>query len=227
MIVSSALDVYNLALSAVHARGRLTALTDNKRERFECDRWYEMVFKVTQEASFWPSNKTITKLTDKKTRNFQNDWQEGDPDPQFKYSYELPYNYLRARYLTNYDRFTLTFDQFTQSIRLNTNTDDAVLVYTMSQDDLTVWEPDLVQATVYGLAGHIAGPITGRGELIQKNINLANEFLQKAQTAVDDDHIPVEHIPPEFIARGYGGDTTSHRFIYPYGSFFSAAVTNP
>jgi len=223
--ISSALNIYNLALSAVNARGRLSSLTDNKRERHECDTWYDLTVKTVQEAAHWPCCKTTSVLEGQVERDWNSSWTEGDPDAEYKYSYELPPDCLRPRHLINYQSFSLSFDLKSGLVKLNTNVDDAVLVYSILQEDITLWSPNQIQATAHGLASFIAGPITGRGELVQKNVTLANQFLVDAQAYTDNSQEEqVEYIPPEFLARGYSGPTTRTRYIYPFGSLFGAAI---
>lgn len=226
MTITTALDVYNAALQACHAKGRLSSLSENKKERYVCDQWYNLTLQTVQEAVHWPSCKATSVLAGKVTRDFSDDWVNTDPEPQFKYSYNLPANCLRPRYLTNYDRFSLGLDDDFDAMKLSTNTDDAVLVYTVLQENVSLWSPGQLQATIYGLAMHIAGPITGRGELINKNMNLANGFLADAQASVlNSFDIRTDYIPDVLQARGYTGPDMNARYLYPFGSFFSAAIT--
>lgn len=227
MSITSALDVYNTALSAVHAKGRLSSITENSREREECDIWYDIVLRTVQEAAFWPSSRQLAYLPFAKKRDKQADWLETDPMPQFEYKYSLPNDCLRPWHLTNYDRFALAFDAASESIMLHTNTEKAVLVYARKQTLVTLWTPGQTMATVYGLAGHIAGPITGRGEIVQKNFNLANSILIDAQTAAaNSESMQMQNIPQTLLARGFGGDLNTPQFIYPHGSTFNTASVN-
>jgi len=175
----SALDIWNLALSAVHAKGRLTSLTDNKKERYECETWYDITVRTVQEAAFWPSSKRSSVLEDQ-----QEVTDTTETSTHFSYSYRLPYDLIRPRYLVSYLPFELLYDWNTVEVRLHTNDDNARLVYTALQEDVKMWTPGQVMATAYGLAGQIAGPLTGRGELIQKNFRLANGYLMDAQASV-------------------------------------------
>jgi len=224
MTIQSALDIYNLALSACNARGRLISLTDNKKERYDCDQWYDLTVRVVQEGGHWPCCKTTSVLEEVVERADNSVWAEGMPDTRYRYSYTLPFNCLRPRHLIDYSAFALSFDQVSGEVRLNTNLEKAVLVYSIYQDDVRTWTANQIQATAFGLAAMVAGPLTGRGELIQKNTNLANQFLTTAQSfAYDYSEEMVEHIPAPFVARGYAGPPSITQFIYPYGNLFGAA----
>src|SRR6056297_3535544 len=109
MTISSALDIYNTALSAVHAKGRLSSLDENSREREECDIWYDTVVRTVQEAAFWSSSRQLDYLPLAKERNPQADWLVTDPMPQYRFKYSLPQDCLRPWHLTNYDRFSLAY----------------------------------------------------------------------------------------------------------------------
>lgn len=226
-MTSSTLDVYNQALSACHAKGRLATVSDNTRERQELDIWYDNVVSTVQEAAYWPGSKVLAALTLADTRDFSVDWNDEDPAPEFKYKYELPANCLRPWHLTNYDRFALHFDVTNDATYLSTNTKDAVLVYALKQLDVTKWTQSQITATVYALAAHVGGPLTGNYSLIRKNTDLANNILMDAQVAANhgEDQM-LNALPSSLVARGYSGLVDSPRFLYPHGSIFTAAVTD-
>lgn len=217
----SALDIYNAALSACHAKGRLTSLTDNKRERVECDTWYDIVVRVVQEASFWPSSRQSETLQDQEERVSTT---LNNPLPDFQYTYQLPYDYLRPRYLASYMPFQLAFDVSKGCVRLHTSDPTPVLIFSALQEDVETWTSTQTMATIYGLAAHISGPITGRGELMQKNYNLANELLVQAQaSAINSEDFRVEWVPEVIKARGYSGPEQTSKYYYPFGGLFGSA----
>jgi hypothetical protein len=227
-MVTSVLDVYNAALSACHAKGRLTSLTENTRERFECDVWYSSVVKTVQEASFWPSSQSIEYLTLGVERDFTADWVETDPAPEYKYKYNLPTDFLRARYITTYARFDLFYDEAEDAVMLHTNQESAALVYSRLNENPAQWTPSQQQATIYGLAAHIAGPVSGRGELVQKNVQLANQILMQAQaTVINGMNRKVQSLPPGIAARGFDDVAYSqYRYFYPFGGVFALGDTS-
>lgn len=226
MTISSALDIYNAALSAVHGKGRLSSLTEASREREECDIWYDITLRVVQEAAFWPSSRKAVYLALVDERNFSSDWVDTNPLPEYKYKYTLPADCLRPWHLTSFERFSLSHDAVNKTVVLNTNTPNAALIYGAKQTLVGLWTSEQTMATIYGLAGHIAGSLTGRGELVQKNFQLANQYLQDAQaSAANSEDQLVNSVPPTLIARGYTGAVNSPQYFYPYGNFFGAAST--
>lgn len=211
-MTTTALDIYNSALSAVSAKGRLTALDENKREAQVCTTWYGLVTKVVQEAAFWPSSKAYVALTGKTelTQPVPNGW---------LYSYELPADMLRPRYLQSYSTFELYYQ--TDAVKLLTNDPAAILVYTFLQTDVSLWTAGQAEATIYGLAAKISVPLIGDGNIAQQNFQLADMALAAAQASVlDPQVVQLAQIPSVIAARGFSGSETSGKFIYPYGSTF-------
>lgn len=226
-MANSTLDIWNLALSAAQAKGRLSSPTDASVEREECETWYDTVIGVVQEAAHWEGSRAFQRLTLLSTRDFGVAWSSGDPAPEFQYAYALPTNYLRARHLTDYTRFSIDYDASRNRRVLSSNTELAVLVYNRLQTDVTRWSEGQKMATAYGLAAKISGPLSRKSNLVAQNTQLANRHLEDAQGSIDNsDSYMVESIPPWIAARGYADLAPETRFIYPLGSVFSAAVVN-
>lgn len=222
-MTSSVLDIYNNALSAVHAKGAVTSITENSREQEVCSRWYELVRNVVQEAAYWPCCQATSRLAVKDTRG-NTSWVDGNPPPQFLYSFHLPQDFLRARYLPGYQPFVIEYDFVTNERLLSTNVKNAVLVYTRSNDHVEQWTPGQQMATIYGLAAHIAGPLTGNNQLKAFNTRLANDILIQAQSnAANGQEFQIDVMPSVFSARGAAGFTAETRFFYPLGNVFSGA----
>jgi hypothetical protein len=222
-MTTTVLGIYNAALSAVRAKGRLSSLLDESREREECDIWYEMVRDRVQEAAFWPSSRRTARLPLLRTRDFTDHWAEGDPESQFQYAYALPTDYLRAWHLDTFETFSISFDSSRTRNVLSTNMNQALLVYAAAQTNPVFWTPGQRQATIYALAAAISGAISGQNSLQQLNYQLADEAIMAAradsQMSVS---LPTETLPPALAARGYS-DYRHTRFYYPYGPLFSEA----
>jgi hypothetical protein len=219
--------VYNLALSAIHAKGAVASLLERSREREVCERWYPLVRDTVQEAAYWPSCTATERLALAEERNFSLAWSAGNPAPQYSFVYYLPADYLRARYLASFLPFTVEFDSTRSRRMLHTSEPDAALVYTRQSDNVLDWTPGQKMATVYGLAAHIAGPITGSRALTADCISKANSILMDAQASAQNaQDQQAEILPAVFQARGYAGGVSSPAFYYPTGGYFSAAVVN-
>lgn len=223
-MTTTVLGIYNAAISAARGKGRLAGLTDNSRERTECDIWYNQVRTQSLEAAYWPSSRATARLNLVAERDQTVDWTLGDPETQYLYSYALPTNCLRPWHLVNFEEFTVSFSESTNQLTLNTNRTDAVLVYSRDQTNPAFWSPGLRLAVIYGLAGAIAGPLTGNSSLQQLNYQLANNALLAARTATASLlQEQLEVVPPAIAVRGYDYEQQT-RFLYPFGELFSAAV---
>ena len=224
MAVTTAVGIYNLALSAARAHGNLTATTDNNKEAEECNLWYDNVRQVVQEASQWPSSKATAVLALNSTRaNMAAAWTAADPAPPYKYVYDLPADYLRAWYLTDYSEFSI--ELFDGTPALHSNTEDAVLVYAVDQADVSLWTPSQQRATAYGLAGMVIPALTGKMSMIQLNFQLANAILIDARTAsANVGTYSMEYIPSHLLDNGYDLPSPSRRYLYPAGQIFPHGV---
>lgn len=227
MSINSALDIYNIALSAAHAKGRVSSLTEVSKEQEVCSQWYTPVLETVQSAARWSGSKTIAYLPLLKEKQSNTAWAEDDPAPGYRYKYGLPNNYLRAWYLTNYARFEITYSPADSARVISTDVENAVLVYAQRQTDLNAWSPQQKMATAYGLAGHISGPLRGDRNTIQKNFQLADQILLDAQAAsLNTGEHRTEVMPPDIASRGYSGLETQQRYYYPVGSGFGYAPTD-
>lgn len=222
----SVLAVYNAALSAVGAKGRIASFSDKNRGREECDIWYELVRDTVQEASYWPACRRVERLTFLAERDLTQNWAVGNPEPQYTYVYALPEDYLRAWHMADFARFSISYDNTRSRRVLHTNTSTPVLIYAAVAEEPRFWSPLMRLATIHGLAAHVARPITGSGQMQQMQIQLANLYLERAQTAAANTmRNQIEHVPEALRVRGY--DTPSLSAYYmPFGPSFEAAIIN-
>lgn len=225
-MTTTVLGIYNAAISAARGKGRLSSLTDATRERTECDIWYDQIRTQILEAAYWPTARQVARLALVNTRDFAADWAAGNPEPQFTYKYILPSNCLRPWYLANYEQFVINYNVGEGSLMLNTNVEDAVLIYAGDQLNPALWSPGLRMAVVYGLAAAISGAIKGENSLVQLNYQLANEQIMAARANVAGLlNIRQEVLPPALAARGYSL-SEEVQYFYPYGDMFAGALPN-
>lgn len=219
---TSTLAIWNKALSACRAKGRLSGLDENSLEREICEEWYSSVLGTVQEAAMWDSTRTSRRLALLKERDFNEAWVDGDPEPPYKYKYALPVDYLRARQLAHGEQFMVGFDHDTNMQVLHTMSENAVLSYSRLSTDPTKWSHAQEMATVYGLAAHIAFPLSGLAGMVEKNIQLANALLDQARTQNNNNSNEVNYvIAPWHAARGASELELRPDFIYPLGQVFS------
>lgn len=226
-MATTVLEVYNAAISLVGGKGRLTSLGDNTKSREECDIWYPIVLDIAQEAGHWPCCRRQARLTLLEERDFTVDWAAGAPDPQYRYSFDLPNDILRPWNLAHYDRFSLFFDPTRSRNVLSTNRAEAVLTYGARQTNPVFWDAGLRMSIIYGLAAMIAMPLTGDRQKYQAYLEAADQQLLQSRAAVGNyDSQMMEVIPEELRARTGYEWTADTRYLYPLGSNFTAAMTN-
>ena len=220
----SVLSLYNTALSLAQGKGHLTSTTASSPEADECNLWYPTVRDTVQEAAFWPACRQTARLTELVERDPNVTWTAGDPETNFTFAYALPSTCLRPRYLTNYEAFTVSFDATRSRTVLNTNQEDAVLMYSSRSDDPAHWTASQFLATAHGLAGYIVGALSGQSRLQDYHFNLANQRLVEAQAAiVNNESMLVEALPPSLVARGYTDNLAAIRYYHPFGALFPAS----
>lgn len=219
-MVTSVLDIYNAALSACHARGRVSSLQENSREREECERWYLLTLQTVQEAAHWGGSRRSA---------FLPLLEEGNPGVQgFSFKYGLPDGFLRPWYMADFSRFSINYEESYSSRVINSGTPRARLIYAALQEDIHEWTPTQRLATIHGLASYIAGSLTGKASIIEKNITLANNMLEEARSYSANEELAFmnsERIPPTIQARLGGVDYRPNQpYIYPLGPMFSVAT---
>lgn len=215
-MVASEVSIYNLALNAIGARNNITSPTEQSREAEVCRLWYAAVRDQILAAAFWPE---ATKIDYLALINAQTDatWELGEPSPGYAYAYALPNDSLRPQFLTDGSRFIVTVGPNNQRV-LNSNTQQAILSYTMRQEVIGVWSSELTMAIVYGLAANICMPLSGKTQRARAMMGQANELILSARvTAMNTDNQQLETIPEWIAGRGYGM-TPGTRFFYPFGS---------
>lgn len=221
--MSNVLTIYNAAISAAGGKGRLSSLSQASREREACDTWYPMVRDTVQEAAYWPCCKTMKRLALLSTRTSSVAWAEGDALHPYLYNYDLPEDFLRARYLVDYSRFEIAYDDSRDIPTLSSNMTSAVLVYSKRNDLPAQWTPGQFHATVFALAAHITNELGLQSNLAQLNLQRANDLLLQAQaTAATGDNMGTETIPPAIAARG-AQPQLQDRYFYPHGQVFTGA----
>jgi hypothetical protein len=213
------LELWNQALSAAQARGRLTSLDDYSPEHEVLTENYEGVVRAVQNAAWWESCRAHSRLAVLATA--ESVWADGQPEPGYAYAYALPSNTLRPWYMIDFSAFSQSYSLTHNRGILSSNTPEAILTYAVYQTSPALWTSLQQQATVFALAARIAGPLTGKRQLVHDNYELANNALREAQTASANSLGPTPKAAvPWFAARGYRA-TSPARFFYPFGELFS------
>jgi hypothetical protein len=217
-------SIYNMALDAVGARSKVSLPTEKSREAEECRLWFGPARDQVLRAARWPSAKAWYRLPLLKERNGDNSWVSDDPEPGYAYAYGVPSDMLAPRFLAGYEAFTLSTYPGNK-MAIMTNVADALICYTKSQTNISLWDTGLRMAIVYGLAAHIAMPLQGKASRARNAIEQANSLIMSArEDAANTDTERLETIPSWISARGYGIAPTSTRYFYPLGDLFSAGA---
>lgn len=213
--------IYNLALSVVGSTSSVSSPTEASREAEVCNLWYAPTVEKVLHAAQWPSARAVARLALVKERDFDKDWVSDDPEPPWKYAYSYPSDMLRPRFMTNFARFTTGLRNGSSVIL--TDFEDAILVYTIRQFNVNLWDAGLKMAIVYALAAHIAMPLSGKLERARLAVGQANTFVMEARQAVaNQDNEQLDHIPEWFEARGFG-EYKTQKYIFPDGPTVSIA----
>ena len=224
-MAQSQLNLYNLAVSACGADYTISTTGEQSVPAEICELWYENTRQTVLRAAHWKSCKRYARLTEEAERDLAADWVSTDPEPGYAYSYEVPANMLAARYLTTFEQFNLGYETDQMIISCNIGgsaaTDAPILCYTLDQTDPTAWEPDLYQAVVYGLAGHICMPLNGKPSRAKNLFDLSNFILQDARAnTANEMHRLMRTNSERLQARGYNQAPLSP-YVYPYGNTFT------
>lgn len=216
-------SIYNLALSAIGTRARISSPDEDSREAQICRLWYPLVRDTVLRAAHWASCRNIAALTVDAEATEGEDWAEGDPEPPWIYRYNLPSDFLYPRYLDMYQQFEIT--SHNNQTMLLTNASTAILIYTKRQDIPSAWDPDLYNAVVYGLAGAITMPLNGKPDRARNAYAEANDAIIRARVAQANlNHVVQESVPDWLVARGVGQQLPYSQYIYNYGPLFSSVT---
>ena len=84
-------SIFNLALSVVGTRAKVSVTTENSREAETCRLWYDISRDIVLRAAFWPSTVAHSRLAVLKERaNLTDDWTADDPAPDWLFAYGFP-----------------------------------------------------------------------------------------------------------------------------------------
>lgn len=222
-MAQSQIDLYNLALSACGATGSVATIFETGVLARTCNRWYEPVRLFIFRSAHWACLTRHARLGLLVERDTTADWVSTDPQPGWIYAYGAPSDMVAARHLTDYSRFGTGVYVPTNVPAIFTDTEDAILTYTADVTDVSLWDVGLYMALVYGLAMHIARPLTGKRERSRDLMESANMLIAQARADSANEQAGVQDSLPEWIeARGYAGGINRTRYIAPFGQMLTA-----
>lgn len=220
-MVATKLDVFNMACHAVGTRDDIATINEVTREAEVCRLWYDKVRDQVLRAAYWSSAKSYKRLALAKERDPEVAWATDDPEPGFLYAYTAPEDMLAARFDSTYARFTV--GNYNEAAAVFSNTEDMILFYTMRQENVALWDAQLLMAVGYALAAHIAMPLHGKPARARQAAEQANGLIMEARVSnANLENNQLDTIPEWIAARGYSGSIADSRFYYPFGPMISA-----
>lgn len=211
-------QLYNMALDAAGSNkaGSVTDPAETSLPARVCTRWFAPTRDQVLGAARWPSIRAFSRLALLVERDVDADWVATDPAPGWAFSYSAPSDMLRPWHLSDFSRFIMSTTS-TNAIALNTQTENAVLVYGKRQTDLNKWDPQLFMAMVYALASNICMPLNGKRDRAIDCKNEANIRISAARAdAANAGESLYESVPDWIAARGSIYSSPSTKFFYPY-----------
>lgn len=219
-MITSEVQIFNLACEAVGTRSDISATTENSREAETCRLWFGPIRDLVLAAAPWSVATGYSRLALLATRDDSTQWVATDPAPGFKFAYGAPSNMIRPRYISDYSRFIP--GTYNNQRAIMTQTETALLVYTRSDTVPSIWEPDLAMAIVMGLAAAIAMPLHGKAQRAKNAEEKANTLILQARTNdANQQENQLDTIPDWIAARGSAFTNPSVRFFYPWGPLIS------
>lgn len=218
--MTTQVQLYNMALSHAGSRATLALPSDTSREGRLCNQWYDNARQIIFMAAPWQATKKNSRLAVLAERDTTAAWVDTDPFPNYLFAYGAPNDMLRPRYTTYFSNFE--WGIWNGAARaIFTNEETPILVYTMDQTNVALWEPTLVNAVAFALAAFICTPLTGQREKL-------SDLVSQAQAAVNDARViaansfnsTVPESMPDWISqRGYSGQAPVARYIFPPAEF--------
>ena len=105
------------------------------------------------------------------------------------------------------------------------NQPEAILQYSVRQDDPQQWDDGLYMAVAYALAMNIAMPLTAKITRLQAAQASGNQIIADARAAVANAEEDKLDVVPEWIsARGYDEQAPLMKFYWPYGPALAAST---
>ncbi len=224
-MTQSKTELFNLAAQVLGARGRLVSTTARSRYIDVFELWYPPVRKHVFSAAYWPSTAKFLHLTLSGERlGTEVVWSPADPAPGFKYSFGLPADMLRPRFLSSGRHFSMHM-QGDKRV-LNTSEQSPLLHYTFDNTDISSWENTLYMSVAYAIAAETALALTGKPSYVQLAAQKANRYILEARAlAANEEEDQKITAASWHTARGFFGAPDPVRYLYPHGELVDLGVS--
>lgn len=221
-MANTKLDVFNMAMYHCGTREDIADVNEESREAEVCRLLYDRVRDHVLRSAYWSSAKGFKRLAVVVERDDTLAWAATDPEPGFRFAYAVPNDFLYPRFLTSYERFS-TGVLNNQSV-IFANTEDAILQYTMRQENVALWDANLFMAMTFALAAYATMPLNGKPQRASNAAQQANNLILEARVAnANSEDNQIDTMPSWITARGYAGSAVDSRYFYPYGPMINIA----
>lgn len=178
-------------------------------------------------------------------------WNEDFPPPPWAYEYLYPDDCIQARYIIPqpttvavppaygggvgfaYQAFrpprfivdsgTVAPANTVACNVIETNAQNAILVYSFRNEDIDLWSAQFIEALVFALAGKLTIPLIGDKKQMVTNLQQANALALQARSSDGNEGLTIQDSVPDWLQiRGVGGSNEGAQFGDPpsYGSLF-------
>ena len=238
---SSAVDIANLALSAMGTRSSIASLTEGSTESRALNQHYQQARAGIMTGVHWNFARKQAQLA------LLKDATQGQAVPvPWTYEYAYPADCLQGRYILPQLQantsgvpgafpvqsvasgpvyFIIATDTDAngndQQVIL-TNQQQAIFVYTKDITNEGLFSPDFVTAFYYYLASRACKQLTGDKQLAVDLFKMADQITRDARVSNGNEGLTIIDVVPDWIrVRGYGND-----WSYPPGSVCWLPPTN-
>lgn len=216
-------NLFNQALSAVGSDPVVTDPEAPGKATAALQLWYPVARHAVMTAAHWGSLRATKRLPLVKLRDEDAEWANTDPLPGYRYAYSLPSDMLQPQYLVDFSRFEISRANGTRV--LSSNTEKAILRYTVDEPVPVSWEPDLYRCVVWALAASINMSKSGKMAVTQKLEAQTLEIIGQAAVAVANEQDTYYEALPSFYAHaGFSPPVQSSRYYYPTTTFQVAGI---
>lgn len=221
--MASVVTIWNMALSAMGARGTISSETESGREADLCRLWYPHVRDVVLKAASWPCAAKWARLSVLTERDFSVEWAGSGTAPTYRFLYAAPAEMLAPRHLMSYRRFSV--GEYNDAAVIHADEEDAVLCYTKRVDNTELWDTGLTDAVVAALGAKLCIPLSGKEGRRDRLKDEAVEAVLLARTQVaNEEDARYDSLPSWIEVRDFSLSPQSTRYIHPLQDINTLAI---
>lgn len=196
-MVSTVVEVCNLALRKVDAARTITGFGEGTLESECCEQFYQPTLSEMLADHPWRFAEYMESLAQTTAR------------PGWTYAYTQPSNF--ARYIlaasNRYMRGAAYFDFQREGGLFLSDSSEFWLKYVRTDPDIILWPPKFLEAVTLGIASKMVGPLKRSRVNAQELADAADVALGKAKHTNDAVERPKESLPESSWVTARGGDT--------------------